>query len=124
MSDSVEARANGWITGDDTGASSKTLWGVMMGSPPKSPSSPSDGGDLGRCLRLLELIPEWRARLGEMSSVSPYWAALVKHWDELSARHAQDRDVYQRMRQILDPIEKADPNVFRMGPGVTVRFGR
>lgn len=94
-----------------------------MGQKPDR-SYPSDGDDLGRCLRLLDLMPEWKPRMVEMTAVSPYWAALVKHWDELAARHAQNRQVYARMQQLLNPIEDADPNVVRLGKGVTVRFGR
>lgn len=119
----VSDRANAWIVGDDTGASSKALWAVMMGQKTDA-SHPHDGGDFGRCIRLLESVPEWKARLPEMAVVSPYWAALVQHWDELTARHAQDLQLYARMRQLLDPIEAADPKVFRLGPGVSVRFGR
>lgn len=122
----ITERANAWIVGSDTGSSSEAIWHVMMGGKAKRHAYPSDGGDLGRCLRLLELIPEWKPRLKEMAAVSPYWAALVANWDELARLHAlaDHRPVYERMKQILDPIEKADPNVFRWGEGVTVRLGR
>jgi hypothetical protein len=128
MSDTA-TRANAWIAGRDTGASSKALWAVMMGV--KSDGSyPSDGGDLGRCLRLLEAVPEWKPRLKEMAAVNGYWAALVAHWDELAALHAKDDErgrhdaVYARMKQILDPIEAKDPRIFKMGNGASIRFGR
>lgn len=122
-------RAATWIVGRDTGSSSKALWAVMMGVKGDG-SYPSDGGDLGRCLRLLEAVPEWKARLPEMSAVSPYWEALVKHWDELAALHAKDDQrgrhdaVYARMKQILDPIEAKDPRIVELGNGVSMRFGR
>jgi hypothetical protein len=122
MSGIIE-RAHAWIVGRDTGSSSEAIWAVMMGMKPDWDSHPHDGDDLGRCLRLLDLIPEWKLRLGEMAVVYPYWAALVEHWDELAA-HAQDRHVYDRMRKILDPIEAKDCNVVRMGTGISMRFGK
>ncbi|MEL3893148.1 hypothetical protein [Pseudomonas aeruginosa] len=45
--------------------------------------TPSDPSDLGRCLRLLELVPEWKARISEMAIHGREWAALVSHWEEL-----------------------------------------
>jgi hypothetical protein len=125
----IEHRAAAWIVGRDTGSSSKALWAVMMGVDGGG-AYPSDGGDLGRCLRLLEAVPEWRARLPEMAAKNDYWGALVKHWDELEALHAKavDRDdykpLYGRMKQILDPIADRDPRVIRLGGGASVRFGR
>lgn len=44
---------------------------------------PRDPADLGRCLRLLNLEPECRKRLPEMSAASPEWAALIANWREL-----------------------------------------
>lgn len=119
----ISERANAWIVSRDTGASSKALWAVMMGQ--KSDGSyPHDGSDIGRCFRLLDAVPEWRARLPEMAAVSAYWAALVKNWDELEGLHREPGPaLYRRMRQLLDPIEKADPRVIRMGNGITMRFG-
>jgi hypothetical protein len=123
MAGTIPERASAWITGHDTGASSKAIWAVMMGRELPRYAYPSDDDDLGRCLRLLDAIPEWKPRLREMERVSPYWAALVQHWDELSFRHRDGRNVSARMRQILDPIEAEDPAVIRVGGGVSIRFG-
>lgn len=122
---SISDRANQWICGSDTGSSSKCLWAVMMGATPdRWKSHPHDGSDLGRCLRLLALIPEWRPRIGEMASVSPYWAVLVENWAKLEAAAISDPSgIYKMMRGLLDPIEKADRNVVRFGSGgVTMKF--
>lgn len=84
----VEQRALEWMAGSDTGASSKTIARHMMGLPHDDAfgvSEPSDGGDLGRCLRLLALVPEWEPRIGELAVLSNAWAALVLHWEELKA---------------------------------------
>lgn len=80
---------------------------------------PRDPADLGRCLRLLKLIPSWRKRLPEMSRKHPCWRALVKHWDELEKMMADECGIdwskgqaapltYKRMKEILDPIEQRE----------------
>lgn len=123
---SIEERANRWRESGDTGASSKTIWGVMMGLPYRHASHPLDGDDLGRCIRLLERIPEWKPRLPEMAAVSPYWAALVENWADLErlAALTAPSPLRLRMRNLLRPIEKADPNVFRLNEHLTIRFGK
>lgn len=58
-----------WATGNDTGASSKALMRYMLGLKPSSWGffAPSDADDRGRCVRLLNLFPEWLERLDEMA---------------------------------------------------------
>lgn len=122
---SVPNAALAWIVGADTGTSSKTIWAHMMGQR-CSGSYPSDGGDFGRCVRLLEAVPEWQPRLSEMASVNKYWAALVKHWDELVKLYAagKQRDLYYRMKAILGRIEDADPNIVKISENAKIHFGR
>jgi hypothetical protein len=106
-----------WIVGDDTGISSETIWATMMGVKRSYRSHPHDPSDIGRCFRLLKLVPSWRRRLSEMRRVSPAWRALVKHWDELERMMDEEVGIdwskgrsapktYERMQQILDPIEQ------------------
>lgn len=86
---SIERRALLWLAGGDSGMSSKAICYHMLGM--KSDGSfPLDPSDLGRCLRLLELFPEWKPRIGEMARYSPYWAALVERWDELAEMMADE----------------------------------
>lgn len=85
MSQDLLQRAHAWIVSEDTGLSSETIWATMMGVPHSRPYEPSDPSDLGRCLRLLRAIPEWRERLSLMSGISIHWDALVQRWDELEA---------------------------------------
>ena len=67
----IATRLYEWRNGADTGLSSETIAAVMSGavSPPGrfGWEYPADAADLGRCLRLLRLIPEWRVRIGEMA---------------------------------------------------------
>jgi hypothetical protein len=84
MSD-VTHRSTCWIVDGDTGLSSEAIWANMMGTqrPRWGWSHPLDPADLGRCLRLLEVIPEWKPRLPEMAARSKQWAALVANWAAL-----------------------------------------
>lgn len=83
----VHKRAVQWCLSEDTGLSSKTIWAHMMtGEPPQRGSSyPRDPSDLGRCIRLLKCVPEWRARMPEMKKYGPQWSALVEKWHLLTA---------------------------------------
>lgn len=123
MSESIESRALRWAAGDDTGVSSKAILKVMTGQKISDGwCYPHDSDDLGRCLRLLALIPEWRTRLSEMGAVGPEWRALVKHWDELAALRETGNHpaVYARMKAILSPIEAKRAGLVRLGPSMSM----
>lgn len=66
----VEQRALFWALSGDTGSSSEAIAAHMTGAYGNARFGympPSDGSDRGRCIRLLELMPEWIARLPEMT---------------------------------------------------------
>ena len=86
---SIERRALLWLAGGDSGASSEAICHHMLGMESDG-SFPWDPSDLGRCLRLLELFPEWKPRIREMARYSPHWAALVARWDELAEMMADE----------------------------------
>lgn len=111
-----------WIAGVDTGISSKAIWARMQGvrSGDRWWNYPRDPDDLGRCLRLLAVMPLWRIRLGEMAAEGPEWAALVGAWDELEVLWNAEGDgttqppfgtrmpkLYERMRELIDGAQKA-----------------
>lgn len=81
-----------WYTGDDHGVSSEAIAGAMSGAVVQRPWTPSDGGDLGRCLRLLALFPEWTPErfATTMSAVSPRWKLFVEFWPDLVACFAEE----------------------------------
>lgn len=65
----IEKRALFWSLSGDTGISSEAICAHMTGNPTNKTwgfQAPSDMSDRGRCIRLLELIPEWIERLPEM----------------------------------------------------------
>lgn len=88
----MNPKALAWITSDDTGISSKTIWAVMMGAVADDGryGRPYDGDDFGRCHRLLELIPEWKSRLGEVATRFPEWAPIVREWPQIEAAYLAD----------------------------------
>ena len=109
-----------WVLGDRVGMSSKCLAARMLRIETANDFHPSDGGDFGRCEALLDAVPSWRHRLGEMADVSPYWAALVAHWEEI--RKSEDR--YEAIKAITRPIEEKDSSVVRFSDTVSMRFGK
>lgn len=73
-----------WLAGGHTGASSKTMCFFFLGvGRPEAPDHPHDACDFGRCLGLLEAVPEWRSRVPELATLSPCWKAIVEQWDLL-----------------------------------------
>ena len=80
-----------WFASDDTGMSSEAIARHMTGMPLRYEwCAPSDPADLGRCLRLLELFPEWKPRITQMAQHGGEWASLVPHWDELAQMMADE----------------------------------
>lgn len=66
---SVEQRALFWALAGAAGTSSKAIAKHFTGFAAEQPNGfmpPSDADDRSRCIRLLELIPEWLPRLDEM----------------------------------------------------------
>lgn len=142
MSD-LDTRLAEWFASGDTGTSSKAiaLW-LWRGQTDKTwgPDTPSDAGDLGRCLRLLERIPEWKARMPEMADAGGLWPTFVKHWDEIVRTFMEDcggtipegrgawpdcSRTYAVMRRVRDAAYAADKPNFtevKFGEGATVRF--
>lgn len=78
-----------WLLGRDTGSSSKAILAQMVCGVSHG-EYPYDPADLGRCLRMLELFPEWKARIAEMAGYGKVWAVFIDHWDELSSMMADE----------------------------------
>lgn len=82
---SVTERAAKWLLDGQVGMSSRAIYCHMTGNDDKRWSYPSDPDDLNRCLLLLDLIPEWKGRMGEMAARGSAWAGLAVRWEELTA---------------------------------------
>lgn len=68
MTDKQYKKLLEWVIGDDYGLSSQAIVRFMLGIGPKRSfyDYPADSADRGRCIRLLNLVPEWWDRLDEM----------------------------------------------------------
>lgn len=80
-----------WITGNDTGTSSKTIWAVMMNAVDDNNLNlydvPHDPDDFGRCYRLLKLFPSWRPQLDRVAAMFPMWRPFVLNWKKLTKQY-------------------------------------
>lgn len=123
MSDTNKRIAD-WLFGGNTGTSSKAMAAHLSGRKAEN-SYPSDGGDFGRCMGLLASVPEFRARIGEMATLSKQWATLAAHWSELEAlyeREPRGDKLYERMKALLRPVEAKDPNIVRLSDTASIHF--
>jgi len=117
MSDTTH-RAMTWLQSHDTGTSSKAICAYMLGGAKANKHDyPYDPSDLGRCLRLLDKVPEWKPRIKEMAQFGPVWSALVDRWDEIAASMEAEVGInwekgrsapktYALMRSIRDAVEE------------------
>lgn len=108
----MDKRAAEWLVSGDTGQSSITILAWMNGARSGHIYYPLDPDDLGRCIRLINLVPEYREQLPDMAKASPEWEALVNHWDELEALYNEELPsrrapkCYARMRALLEEPEQ------------------
>ncbi|MDM3891777.1 MULTISPECIES: hypothetical protein [Pseudomonas] len=80
----VEQRAAAWMRDGDVGMSSRAIHDHMLGVPARDGyAAPADPDDLNRCIKLLELIPEWKPRMGEMAQRGEQWVGLAGNWGEI-----------------------------------------
>jgi hypothetical protein len=103
-----------WLRTGRVGASSYTLCVALTGAidPQRKDEhdNPWDPSDFGRCDTFFKVVPEARAKIAEMSSISPQWAALAPIWDELETIYNEDKALgksprlYERMKSVLDPV--------------------
>ena len=71
-----------WLVSDDTGMSSKFMASVLSNLHIGKLEYPHDADDFGRCIRLLDAVPEFRERLDIMREHGIEWANLLDCWTE------------------------------------------
>lgn len=107
-----------WLASDDTGLSSRFMARQLapvadVGTVPderpwfdEDEHYPRDPADFGRCVRLLDAVPELRPYIDVMAGYSKQWAAIVGAWDELEALYREEYPsgkaprLYARMEQL------------------------
>ncbi len=108
-------RAEIWLWGRDRGVSSETIHSVLSGQPCHSGfgfGAPYDADDFGRCARLLELVPEWIPRLGEVADACPPFRRLVRCWPELTRLY--ERGDTAMLSTIIGDLRSRDDLPIRM----------
>lgn len=105
----VERTVIRWLLSPDTGASSTAICAHMIGEKPEDNdySAPSDPSDLGRCLRLLDLVPEWKPRIHEMAVYGPAWAGLIKQWGVIVDLYYNESGVPLEQRKLSPETNRA-----------------
>jgi hypothetical protein len=103
----MAAKIGRWFVEGDTGLSSEFMAAVALGYSGKKRviNRPYDGGDFGRCLRLVEKVPEIRHYFSEIASASTEWEVIIKHWDELVSLSKSGENVHHHLRRLIDPEE-------------------
>jgi len=76
-------RASWWIRRGEHGVSSETIYGVFAVARPRRSDVPQDPDDFRRCRQLLDLMPEWRSRIGEVALVYQWYRPFTNRWDEM-----------------------------------------
>lgn len=78
-----------WFVGGDTGLSSEHMAAVAGGLKGNG-RTPCDPDDLGRCLRLVEAVPEVREQFSAIAASTKLWGIVIAHWDELDALYHEE----------------------------------
>lgn len=75
-----------WISGNETGESSITIWSVIMDVENHSSSIPYDVYDFQRCYNLLNLCDETTKKitLNKLAERYNKWKPFVQHWNKLT----------------------------------------
>jgi len=86
MDKELNKRMMSWISGNNTGVSSITLWSTIMNIDNYSPSIPYDVYDFQRCYNLLKLCNETTKNitLNKVAERYNIWKPFVRHWNELT----------------------------------------
>lgn len=89
-----------WLDSDDTGASSLYMawclsagqFGYWQGREQPEPAYPRDPDDLGRCIRLIEAVPEFGGKITEMAHRGAHWLAVTTNWDRWVKMYYDEND--------------------------------
>lgn len=96
-----------WLDSDDTGASSLYMawclsagqFGYWHGRKQPEPAYPRDPDDLGRCIRLIEAVPEFGGKIPEMAHRGAKWLAVTSNWARWAEMYDDgDESLYDTMQ--------------------------
>lgn len=82
-----------WFECDETGLSSKYLANALSGYSAPDKPHPWDAGDFGRCVKLVDAVPEFRHLLHLLAEPQhgPVWNAIGARWADFEALYRAGR---------------------------------
>lgn len=99
-----------WLTHGKTGLSSKTMAFAFLSQVyvcyGMCAPYPHDPGDLSRCVKLVDALPEVREAFPMIRGLSPQWEAVIDNWDELTQLLKEELPsgrapkTYERMKEL------------------------
>lgn len=89
-----------WLGSDDVGMSSKFMASVLTGQFKAEFAIPYDPDDLGRCIRMIQAIPELKDSIHLMSSHGTMWTAVANNWERWCDMYQAERweNLYDEMK--------------------------
>jgi len=96
----LSKKAIQWIATGEKGSSSMTMWNCLIGNKDFPVNHPCDPDDFSRCYKLLEAVPEWKAELHKLKTLSWPWSNLVDNWDKLTEMYEQN--VQEQMYELME----------------------
>lgn len=88
---------NEWLTSDDVGLSSQYMITVLanLGCPIPNGDTPSDAGDLGRCIRMVEAC-SLESEIPRLFEMGDSWKRIAENWSNLKALYKNEKfeDIY------------------------------
>ncbi|ECJ3227561.1 hypothetical protein FP993_19495 [Salmonella enterica] len=93
-----------WLASDDTGLSSLFMASVLSGQFASTNNYPRDPDDLGRCIRLIEAVPELAEKISLMAQHGHQWSAVAQNWERWSHlyREGDGNALYLEMRAAFE----------------------
>lgn len=94
-------KAARWLANWELGMSSKTMYACFMNAKDFEVSHPHDPDDFKRCYKLLQTVPEWKAKLPQLKKLSTARSNLVDNWDKLTEMYEQNvREEWKNYKQV------------------------
>jgi len=124
LDNDLEQRKLDWLMSGDTGISSEAIFAVLSGIQPRSTKHnwPYDPSDFGRCLRMLERIPEFRPRLKEVPTAMPAWKPMIDAWDQIESFYKSEVEASGRWGsapQTYELIKQAEKKCSELAKALT-----
>jgi hypothetical protein len=88
------------IVCSELGVSSSTMLGIAFGAVDVEGAwldAPNDAEDLGRCIRLVERVPELLDNFKHIGRRVPRFKGILENWAMLVAMHKQEIDLESRV---------------------------